>query len=60
MVECEEGRSMPHEFRRSMIAEAVDVVVFIDEESAVPAGRKVRELLLVSGYRNGEYVVESV
>jgi P-type conjugative transfer ATPase TrbB len=59
MVESDEGRSMPHEFRRSLIAEAVDVVVFIDEEPTIPAGRKVREVLLVSGYRDGEYVVES-
>ena len=60
MVESAEGRSMPHEFRCSLIAEAVDVVVFIDEEPTIPAGRKVREVLLVSGYRDGEYVVESV
>lgn len=54
-VESAEGRSMPHEFCCSLIAEAVDVVVFIDEEPNIPAGRKVREVLLVSGYRDGEY-----
>lgn len=53
-------RRLAHEFRRSLIAEAVDVVVFIDEESAVAAGARFREVLLVSGYRDGEYVVESV
>ena len=60
MVESEEGRSMPHEFRCELIAEAVDLVVFIDEEPEIPCGRKVREVLLVSGYRNGDYQVESV
>jgi type IV secretion system protein VirB11 len=43
-----------------LIAEAVDVVVFVDEEAAVSAGRKVRELLLVTGYSNEEYMVERV
>lgn len=46
--------------QQTLIAEAVDVVVFVDEEPAVPAGRKVREVLLVSGYSNGEYQVEHV
>jgi len=35
-------------------------VVFIDEEPATAAGRKVREVLLVSGYSNGKYTVEPV
>jgi len=43
-----------------LIAEAVDLVVFVDEEPSVPAGRKVREVLLVTGYSNGEYAVERV
>lgn len=46
--------------QQSLIAEAVDLVVFVDEETAVPAGRKVREILLVTGYSNGEYAVERV
>jgi len=40
------------------IAEAVDLVVFIDEEADLAAGRKVRQLLLVNGYENGQYSVE--
>ena len=60
LVESEEGRSMPHEFRCQLIAEAVDVVIFMDEEPEIASGRKVREILLVSGYRNGEYQVGSV
>jgi type IV secretion system protein VirB11 len=43
-----------------LIAEAVDVVVFIDEEPALPAGRKVREVALVTGCREGRYEVENV
>jgi type IV secretion system protein VirB11 len=46
--------------QQSLIAEAVDLVIFVDEETAVAAGRKVREVLLVIGYSNGEYVVERV
>lgn len=46
--------------QQSLIAEAIDLVIFVDEESAIPAGRKVREVLLVTGYSNGEYAVERV
>jgi type IV secretion system protein TrbB len=46
--------------QQTLIAEAVDVVIFIDEESELRAGRKVRELLLVTGYANGQYLVEHV
>lgn len=46
--------------QQSLIAEAVDLVVFIDEESGLAAGRKVRELLVVTGYGEGRYQVEYV
>ena len=46
--------------QQTLIAEAVDLVIFIDEEPDLPAGRKVRELLLVTGYANGQYLVEHV
>jgi type IV secretion system protein TrbB len=46
--------------QQNLIAEAVDLVVFVDEESSVKAGRKVREILLVTGYSNGSYQVERV
>jgi type IV secretion system protein VirB11 len=46
--------------QQNLIAEAVDLVVFVDEESSVRAGRKVREVLLVTGYSNGSYQVERV
>jgi type IV secretion system protein TrbB len=60
LTQSDEGQSMPHEFRCALIAEAVDLVVFIDEEPGTRAGRKVREVLLVSGYSNGKYTVEPV
>lgn len=44
--------------QQNLIAEAVDLVVFVDEESSVKAGRKVREILLVTGYSKGSYQVE--
>jgi type IV secretion system protein VirB11 len=50
-----EATSAPQQM---LIAEAVDLVVFVDEESSVKAGRKVREVLLVTGYSNGNYQVE--
>lgn len=46
--------------QQSLIGEAVDLVVFIDEESSLAAGRKVRELLVVTGYDCGRYQVEYV
>jgi type IV secretion system protein VirB11 len=46
--------------QQSLIAEAIDLVVFIDEEPALAAGRKVRELLVVTGYDSGRYTVEYV
>ena len=50
-----EATSAPQQI---LIAEAVDLVVFVDEESGVKAGRKVREVLLVTGYSKGNYQVE--
>jgi type IV secretion system protein VirB11 len=46
--------------QQTLIAEAVDVVVFVDQEPELPAGRKVREVALVTGYRDGRYQVEYV
>jgi type IV secretion system protein VirB11 len=46
--------------QQNLIAEAVDLVVFVDEEPDLAAGRKVRELALVTGYRDGRYEVEYV
>src|SRR5215472_5676239 len=60
LTQSNEGQSMPHEFRCALIAEAVDLVVFIDEEPETTARRKVREVLLVSGYADGKYTVEPV
>jgi type IV secretion system protein TrbB len=46
--------------QQRLIAEAVDVVAFIDEDPASPAGRKVRELILVTGYDNGRYEFQRI
>jgi P-type conjugative transfer ATPase TrbB len=46
--------------QQSLIAEAVDLVVFVDEEVNLKAGRKVREVVLVSGYEGGRYRTEHV
>lgn len=43
-----------------LIAEAVDVVVFVDQAPELASGRKVREVALVTGYRDGRYQVEYV
>ena len=42
------------------LSEAVDLVIFIDEDQDLKSGRKVREILLVTGYRDGRYQVEQV
>lgn len=44
--------------QQTLIAEAVDLVVFVDQEPELFAGRKVREVALVTGYREGRYEVE--
>jgi type IV secretion system protein VirB11 len=46
--------------QQQLIAEAIDLVVFIDEEASLPAGRKVREVALVTGYREDRYQLEYV
>lgn len=46
--------------QQTLIGDAVDLVIFIDEENSLRAGRKVREILLVHGYRDGQYQVEHV
>jgi Flp pilus assembly CpaF family ATPase len=46
--------------QHELIAEAIDLVVYIDEEPNLPAGRKVREVLVVTGYSEGRYQVEYV
>lgn len=58
VVEAVNAPTGPH--IQQLIAEAVDVVVFIDDEPALKAGRKVREVALVTGCRNGCYEVEYV
>ena len=47
---------------RERIANAINVVVYIDAESAVAAGRKVREILLVRDYdrTTHDFVIENV
>lgn len=44
--------------QQSLIAEAVDLVVFVDEDSGLKAGRKVKQVVFVSGFESGRYVVE--
>lgn len=46
--------------QQTLIAEAIDLVVFVDQEPGLQAGRKVREVMVVSGYRDGRYQVEYV
>jgi type IV secretion system protein VirB11 len=52
-----EGTSAP---QQRLIADTVDLVIFVDQEPALKAGRKVREMLLVTGWKDGQYQVEQV
>jgi type IV secretion system protein VirB11 len=52
-----EGTDAP---QQKLIAETVDLVIFIDPEPSVTAGRKVREMLLVTDWKEGHYQVEQV
>jgi type IV secretion system protein VirB11 len=44
--------------QQKLIAEAVNLVIFVDEETEISAGRKVREVAVVLGYENGRYQLE--
>jgi type IV secretion system protein TrbB len=44
--------------QQTLIAEAIDLVVFVDQEPSLKAGRKVREVMVVSGYRDDRYEVQ--
>jgi P-type conjugative transfer ATPase TrbB len=46
--------------QQALIAEAVDLLVFVDQAPDLSSGRKVREVALVTGYRDGRYQVEYV
>jgi type IV secretion system protein VirB11 len=46
--------------QQMLISEAVDLVIFIDAEKTSPAGRKVREVIVVLGYQDGQYIFEHV
>jgi len=52
-----EGTDAP---QQKLIAETVDLVIFVDPEPSLQAGRKVREMLLVTGWKEGHYQVEQV
>ncbi len=41
--------------RQSWIAEAVNLVVYIEKDNSVAAGRKVKEVAVVLGYKNDKY-----
>lgn len=46
--------------QQDLIGEAIDIVVFIDEDVEHAAGRKVREVMLVNGFEGGQYKCEYV
>ena len=46
--------------QQRLIADTVDLVVFVDPESSLASGRKVRDLLLVTGWKDGWYEVQHV
>jgi type IV secretion system protein TrbB len=52
-----EGTNAP---QQRLIADAIDLVIFIHPEPSLKAGRKVGELLLVTGWKDGQYQVEQV
>jgi len=46
--------------KQRLIAETIQLVIFIGQDAAIPAGRRVRELAFVAGYQDGRYVLASV
>lgn len=53
--------ALPH-VNRHLIAEAVDLVIFIEKEESIEAGRKVRELAVVERFdaERGDYIITHV
>jgi type IV secretion system protein TrbB len=46
--------------QHDLIAKAVNLVVYIDADPELPMARKVKEVCLVSGYKNGEYLLHHI
>lgn len=46
--------------KQILISETIHLVVYVDLEPKVPAGRKVREIAVVTGCENGRYVLAYV
>jgi type IV secretion system protein VirB11 len=46
--------------KQTVIADTIQLVIFIDLDANIPAGRKVREVAVVTGYQDGRYVLEQV
>ena len=46
--------------KQAVIADTIQLVIFIDLDASIPAGRKVREVTVVTGYQDGRYVLEQV
>jgi type IV secretion system protein VirB11 len=46
--------------KQTLIAETIQLVIFIDQEGSIPAGRRVREVPVVTGYEDGRYMLTYV
>ena len=46
--------------KQTLIAETIQMVIFMDLDPSIPAGRKIREVAVVTGYKDGQYVLEQV
>jgi type IV secretion system protein VirB11 len=46
--------------KQILIAETIHMVIFVDLDAGIPAGRKVREVAVVTGYKDGQYLLEQV
>jgi len=44
--------------QQHFIAQAINYIAFLAEDRSAPAGRRLRELVHVTGYRDGEYQLE--
>lgn len=59
VYEAPEARNLSEHAIGSMIAEAVNLVIFI-ERSSLPGGRRVREIVQVCGYANQQFRFEPI
>lgn len=60
IAEAPEATNYTPEMVRRLIGEAVNVVIFITKDKEVKAGRSIKEIIAIEGYKSGEYQIRNL